>query len=229
MSDARTEWEKQLPTEIAYWNAVIGGTYNNKERVDAFQKRVRGDYDFPAHLRRLLPQEPAGTYRILDVGAGPHTVIGLNGAPQALEIAAVDPLAEEYAKLMANHGVTPSVPTTKGTAEGVAQMFPANAFDIVYSRNALDHSFDPLTALRGMAHVCRPGGTVYLEGTVNEGVSQNYQGLHFWNFMPVDNDLVIWNRAAAHSVSRMLGDQVKVNAKSHEGRWYQVTMRKMSA
>lgn len=229
MTDAKAEWEKQLPTEIAYWDAVIGGTLNNKERVDAFQKRVRGSYDFPPHLRRLLPQAQSGGYRILDVGAGPHTVIGLVGAPPELEIAAVDPLAEEYARLMSNHGVTPSVPTRKGTAEDVAQMFAANSFDIVYSRNALDHSFDPLTALRGMAHVCRPGGTVYLEGTVNEGVSQGYQGLHFWNFMPVDTDLVVWNKTTAHSVGRMLGEQVKVNAKAHEGRWYQVTIRKVNA
>jgi ubiquinone/menaquinone biosynthesis C-methylase UbiE len=127
---------------------------------------------------------------------------------------------------MARHGVAPHVPNIKGSAEDVASMFAADSFDLVYSRNALDHSFDPITALAAMTAVCKPGGHVYLEGAINEGVNANYTGLHFWNFMPVDGDLVIWNRTTARSMSRLLGSRVMLEAKARDGQWYEVTIAK---
>lgn len=228
MSGVKTEWEKQLPTELAFWDAVIGGTHSNKDWVSSFRGRARGEYEFPAHLKPLLPAG-AAMVRILDVGAGPHSVIGLTGAPAWVEITAVDPLADEYARIMAKHGVTPRVPNTKGSAEDIASMFAADSFDLVYSRNALDHSFDPAAALEAMTKVCKPGGHIYLEGSINEGVNENYHGLHFWNFMPVDDDLVIWNKTSARSMGRMLGSRVRLDANARDGKWYQVTIKKLGA
>src|SRR5215475_10525269 len=81
-------------------------------------------------------------------------------------------------------------------------------FDLVYSRNALDHAYDPIRVTREMTKLCQTSGSVFFEGNVNESCREYGVGLHRWNFMPVDNgDLVVWQMdKTAMSLRSALGE-----------------------
>jgi SAM-dependent methyltransferase len=113
-----------------------------------------------AALRLLVEWSGAGpSDTVLDVACGPGLVAvafarvtahatGLDLTPAMLE------RARAYA---AEQGVT-NVTWQQG--EALPLPYPDAAFSIVTSRFAFHHFLDPLAALREMARVCAPGGTV---------------------------------------------------------------------
>jgi SAM-dependent methyltransferase len=107
------------------------------------------------HLRVHAP--PGAEVSILDVGAGPMTFLPKAWVTRTVRITAIDPLAEEYAALLRQGGVTPPVPTTKGRAEALREMFAESQFDCAFTRNAFEQFADPLLGLRQMLAVVKPG------------------------------------------------------------------------
>lgn len=216
-------WNDNIHTEVAYWQQIISGEYRNKDWVAAFKQRSSGQYPWPSHLTPYL--EPGRTNLILDVGAGPSSTVGPIGAPEDFKLTAIDPLASEYDELLGRYDVTPWVRTQFGKAEEL-EAEGWRDFDLVYSRNALDHSYDPLRAISQMILACKVGGHVYFEGEVNEGVNEKYHGLHQWNFLPLENgDLVVWNKSTAQSLRSHLNNH-EVEAIRNEG-WCKVAIRRL--
>jgi SAM-dependent methyltransferase len=129
----------------------------------------------------LLPAEKA-EITILDVGAGPLTVLGKTAPGKKLMITAVDPLADEYDRLLAKYGTRPIVRTRRSAAERLTKHFPADSFDLCYARNCLDHAVDPVRAITQMVEAAKPGCHVLLEHHPNEAENNDYMGLHHWNF-----------------------------------------------
>ena len=62
----------------------------------------------------------------------------------------------------------------------MSNLFDENQFDIVYSRNSIDHTFNPIKCIQEMVRVSN--NHVILEHKLNEGIVECYQGLHQWNF-----------------------------------------------
>jgi SAM-dependent methyltransferase len=120
----------------------------------------------------------------------------------------IDVMAVPFAELLRKHNLAPPVSPVFGTAEGVAEQFPAGHFDIVMSRNALDHVRDPFKALQAMLTVTKPDGCVVVWGHVNEGEAENYRGYHQWNFCWEDGDFIIWRPGHRQSVRALLGPGV---------------------
>lgn len=56
--------------------------------------------------------------------------------------------------------------------------YPANQFDVVHCRNALDHTKDALAAVKEMVRICKPGGLVYIKCWLDQ---KNTKGHHFWS------------------------------------------------
>lgn len=218
-SSVEAAWRDGLKNEVAYWETIISGRFPKPKIIEEFANRRDGRMQFPVHLTPYL--KPGAVTRILDVGSGPITSLGTANAPSEVEIVAIDPLADEYNALMAKHDTKPKISTAKGQAEDLTVY--AGQFDLVHSRNALDHSSDPLKGLQEMLRACKPDGAVWISGYCNEAVRSKYQGLHQWNFMPVDNgDLVIWREGEGYSVRKALGS-AKVTAKGTT--WYTVEIR----
>src|ERR1700754_1134326 len=106
----------------------------------------------------LLPDLGPDT-RLLDVGCGPGTitadlaarvgqVTAAENAPAALDAARAE---------VARQGRT----NVEFAVEDVhALSFADDTFDVVHAHQVLQHVVDPVTALREMARVCRPGGVV---------------------------------------------------------------------
>jgi len=162
---------------------------------------------------------------VLDAGAGPLTMLGKVLDSHELEIVPVDPLAAAYRVLLEEHHVVPPVPTIYGHAENLLAAFTENSFDLVYARNSIDHSFDPVRAIRQMLAVARPACFVFLTHARNEGLRMGYQGLHQWNFDLEGGHLILWNPKRRVDLTREFHDLAEMHGSLHEG-WVNVRLRK---
>ncbi len=225
--DAKAIWAKALPEELRFWEGIISGTSKHQNYVQNFRRRASGVDEIAPHLVEYLEGKDIDSFEILDVGAGPHSVIGSLFRGKRLRVSAIDPLADQYNELISAAQIIPAIPTVAGEAENLAAIFPGKKFDLVYSRNALDHVYDAVAALQAMVNVCAPGGVVFIEGSSNEAVKQRFAGLHQWNFMPVDGDLVIWKLDFHRSMKCHLQGYSSLRAEGTS--WYKVEIIKRPA
>ena len=136
------------------------------------------------------------------------TRLGKKCPGRVLHITAVDPLAAEYDRILASHRITPLVRTAAGEAGGVGKQFGPDRFDLVYCRNAMDHGYDPMAGIRNCVEVVKPGCFVTLFHFTDEGVYEQYEGLHQWNFNVEAGRFVIWNPSTKIDVAAELGESV---------------------
>ena len=181
-------WTQGIESEVAFWRqwfASKGG-----EWPDDYATRLDPRLplqDFFAELR------PAGAhFRILDVGSGPLTFVGKTLEGVQVEVVAVDALADAYTRIIDEAGVVPPVRVQRCDTECLTDLFPPMSFDVSYARNTLDHSYDPVLAIRKMLEVTKPGGFVLLEHYQNEAAAENYSGLHQLNLEAHPKGLRIW-------------------------------------
>ncbi|UGS38736.1 hypothetical protein DSM104329_05166 [Capillimicrobium parvum] len=213
---SRERWEDGLDTEVRFWRAYLR---HNLEPGGPGHYRVDPDWSLEedAVLAPVVAGLDGDRVRILDVGAGPLTVLGKRCPGKAVEIAAIDPLAEAYDRLLAEAGIDPLVRTRAGHGEQVAELFAPASFDVAYSSNALDHGYDPAAAIAAMVAVVRPGGAVVLRHARNEGETQRYLGLHQWNLDARDGELVVWRPGEERNVSRELAGRARGDVRVQDG------------
>jgi SAM-dependent methyltransferase len=156
--------------------------------------------------------------RILDVGAGPISRVGNTYPHKSIALVAVDPLADEYRRLLSEARVDPYVRTSAAHGERLLDTFAPETFDIVYAVNSVDHSYDPVRIIRNMVALVRPDGVALLRHVRNEGEHRRYSGLHQWNLEPSeDGDLIVWNAVVRASMREVLGDEAIVEAWEEDG------------
>ena len=155
-------------------------------------------------IQQLLAASPSQPLRILEVGAGPVTVMGHIHPQRQVEITPTDLLASRYARILKRHGIVPPLPTVFADAERLTEQFGENRFDLVFATNRIDHTADPLRALQQMVAVTKPGGNVLMYHDVDEAERQDYAGLHRWNLAERGGDFMVWNRAQSFNVSEVL-------------------------
>jgi len=163
-------------------------------------------------MQRELDRHPTEHVSILDVGAGPLTSLGYRYPGKTLSIVPVDPLADEYDRLLRDARLVPPIRTIRVAGEDLPGHFGPQKFDIAYACNALDHSADPLRIISNMVAVVRPGGVVVLRHKRNEGEQARYGGLHQWNFDVADGRLLLWNKAGVVDVGSALEGRAVVTA-----------------
>lgn len=225
-------WEE----ELAFWDHWLATKgFNWPEDY-----RRKSDPEAPVLIpRRFLPGAARSPLRflpgrrptisILDVGAGPLSLVGTRLRGVAVELVAVDPLAEEYNELLARHGVEAPVPTRPAAAEALVEAFGDARFDLVYCQNALDHSAEPMRGLEQMTRVVKPGCWVVLKHTVDEAETEEYSQLHDWNFNVDSGRFVIWNLAERIYPDEHLplAERVEAGLSEEDGyRWVRVAVRR---
>lgn len=100
-----------------------------------------------------------GGQRLLDVGCGPGTITA-DLAERVGEVVAIDSAAAAVAEARrfgADRGLTN---VEYQVADVFALPFHDGSFDVVHAHQVLQHVADPVTALRELRRVCRPGGVV---------------------------------------------------------------------
>jgi SAM-dependent methyltransferase len=214
----RVLWRRRAGSEVDFWADWLAGAPGTEQWAD--DRRLRLD---PATeirdpiVRAELDRSPADEISIIDVGAGPLTRLGYCFPGKTLQIVAVDPLAEDYDRLLREANLEPPVRTIAVAGEALLEHFGSRTFAIAYASNALDHSADPLGIISNMVALVRPGGVVLLRHKRNEGASAQYGGLHQWNFDVVDEDLVVWNNAVSVNVGAALAGRASTTAWIEDG------------
>jgi len=201
----RLWWRSRTSSEVDFWAGWLVGAPGTEQWASDREARLDPDTTIRDPLVRAeLERNPAEEVSILDVGAGPVTRLGYRYPGKKLTIVPVDPLADEYDRLLRDAKLDPPIRTVRVAGEALAEHFGSRRFDIAYATNSLDHSADPFTIISNMAAVVRVGGVVLLRHKRNEGDSARYGGLHQWNFDVVDDGLVIWNNAIQVNVGAAL-------------------------
>ncbi|HEV2637307.1 MAG TPA: methyltransferase domain-containing protein [Actinocrinis sp.] len=145
----------------------------------------------------LLPHLHAGQ-SVLDVGCGPGTIttdlaaLVAPGRVTGLDYAAG--ILEQARLTAAEAGLTDRIEFVQGDVHALD--FPDDAFDVVHAHQVLQHVGDPVTALREMRRVCKPGGVVAVRDS-------DYAGF-FW--YPEDPRLTSWQELY-HKVARANGGE----------------------
>lgn len=212
----REAWSAKLGDEARHWREVIqtgGGAY-----AEDWAARFDPKTDLQNEIRALLPDEPI--VRILDVGAGPATTVGKIWPGHHVMVTPIDPLAIVYGAELGRRGLFPPVLTTLGEAEQLAADYAPDSFDLVYSRNAIDHGHDPIAAISGMLYVAP---LAYLVQSVREGSANGYAGLHRWDFWVEEGALMLEGDGERVDVGRRLGANVETRV---DGRWIHAVLRR---
>jgi SAM-dependent methyltransferase len=183
--------------EVEYWRGVLGALKRGTAS-EQLKKQHQSLLDPETELERSIAEElPSGAegqpWNVLDVGCGPLTVLGKRVGGRRLKITGVDPLADQYKAMLGEIGVKPPFESRKGFGEEVNRYFPHQHFDLVYSRNALDHSQQPHIAIKSMIQVAKPGAAIWVNVNRNEAINASYNGLHSWNFDTLFDTVVLWN------------------------------------
>jgi len=231
--NTKFQWYRGIPAEVLFWDKYFR-TKGLKWHVN-YENRIDPTFPLQDHVRELLPQR--SEIYILDVGAGPITVLGKKCAGKSIHITAVDALADEYDKILRHYQIEPPVKTHKLDAEKLTTHFAPNTFDLVYACNSIDHSYNPEQAILEMVSVVKPGCYVLLEHAVDEGESERYSGLHQWNFsINPDREFIIRSRNSKINMTRKFAklfsttsetEQVIVADSRERKIWLTTTMRKI--
>lgn len=201
------KWFEGLDFELNFWSNWLG-TKGGPWPED-YRARLNPNKPFDQLVENAIPDTGSREIEILDVGSGPITSLGYVCKKFDIRITAVDPLADAYSVLLQNAGVTAPITTQKCFGENLLNYFGDRHFDVCHSRNALDHSMNPLVALRAMAQLLRPGGLMYVRVHKNEGENAHYSGLHNWNFDKDEmNNFVLWRASEHYRINEELSDLV---------------------
>lgn len=214
----RLWWRARKRDEVQFWSAWLVGAPGTEQWSADREARLAPDTEIRDPLvREELERSPDEEISILDVGAGPVTSLGFRYPGKALTIVPVDPLADEYDRLLRDAGLDPPIRTIRVAGEALLERFGSGRFDIAYACNALDHSADPLRIISNMVAVVRPGGVVLLRHKRNEGEQARYGGLHQWNFDVAGGSLLLWNDAARLDVGAALAERADTAAWTSPG------------
>jgi len=188
---SKTKWGGGLKNEVDFWDDYF--RTKGLQWPESYSMRLDPEAPLQPRPAALLPDR--AEVHILDVGAGPLTHLGKVHAGKSLRITAVDPLADQYDRILKKYNVVPPIRTQKLAAEKLVKWFKPASFDLVFARNCIDHSYNPEHAILQMISVAKPGGYVLLEHFPNEAENEAYAGLHQWNFsMSSDGDFVIGSK-----------------------------------
>ena len=186
----KAKWQKGKATTLSFY----------KSKLPLKTKSFNHKFELPDYFNQLINGKKEVV--IAELGAGMFCTIGSTWKTAKVKIYPSDILADEYNQILKNHGIDPFMLVEKQDMDKLT--YPDNFFDIVHCCNALDHTFNPIKAIKEMYRICKPDGFIYLRHAVNVGKRQNYNGLHLWNLeLDQSNDLIIWNPESQYSLRSM--------------------------
>jgi len=124
--------------------------------------RLERKVDAHAWVQRYLAQRVRGGMEVLCVGCGPGSILREVVALDAsIQGTGMDISADRVEEAKRRNQGNLRLNFVRGDAQVMS--FPAERFDLVYSRMLLEYLKDKEGAVREMARVCKRGGTVLLQ------------------------------------------------------------------
>ncbi|TDK42211.1 class I SAM-dependent methyltransferase [Antarcticimicrobium luteum] len=185
-------WKDRAKNEAQFWRHWVrssGGKW-----PEDFENRTNPNAPLINEITTFL--DDLGTDRnapveILDIGSGPLSILGYVSPEREARLTLIDPLADVYNQILDNAGVEGVPRPRTGFFETAPGALGENKFDIVWCRNSLDHSIDPLLGLHNLIAMCKVGGGIILRFHPNEAEGGGYEGLHQWNLDKRDDRMVL--------------------------------------
>lgn len=219
-------WRCSLRSELDFWRSFFASKALDYE---GFERRLDPDAKLQdsavAEQLDELPERDS-PFKILDVGAGPVTSLGRVHHGKRLDIVAIDALANRYDRLLKELSIVPAVRTVQCDGERLLALVAPNSFDLVFSRNAIDHGYNPMLIILNMVQAVKSGCTVVLKHGRNEGEQSRYKGLHQWNFTTRGDRFILWNHRITWDVTSELRGRATVKS-FMEGDWLVTVCRKL--
>jgi SAM-dependent methyltransferase len=181
--------------EVSFWQnwfEECGGKYHEDYMIRTTKERRKEV--FPEFLEPFLADlesKTKGQLKVLDVGSGPISVLAWGHEIGLFSLMCLDALGSEYDKLFKKHRISPPTPISNGYGE---QINFEGEFDIVFTRNALDHCVSPKKVFRNMVRAVREGGYVIIGTAIDEGAAQNWSGGHQHSLNMEGFDLILSDR-----------------------------------
>ena len=204
LADHRALWNQGIGSEIRFWEEWIGKLAQDRSITDRLDESRPLQPTLCRLLAQASPTPAAAPLEVLDLGSGPLTSLGRSWPGRSVRITAADPLAPHYNAALDKGRIVPLSRPIEAQAEKLDAVFRESSFDLVTAINSLDHSYDPLRAIRQAVRVVKPGHYVLLANERNEGENEAYAGLHQWNFALEQGDFILWSKAARHNVTQAL-------------------------
>jgi len=113
--------------------------------------------------------------KIADIGSGPYPTTGQLLPGVKVELYHSD--LRGFENFWNNNQTVPLYPIEVQDMEELT--YEDNFFDIVHCVNALDHTKDALSAVKEMIRVCKPGGWVYVDCSLNQHSVRKKK--HYWD------------------------------------------------
>lgn len=195
-------WQLGKFHEKQYWDKYIKN-YKRKP-FDQMKLKLDPDLELQEYVYKCLPNNLTDNISILDVGAGPLTILGKKYQGKSIGLRAVDPLASDYNRIFEKYAIDRPVITEYCEAEQLLSKFKKNQFEIVHARNSLDHGYEPMESIKQMVEIVKPGHYVIIKNYINEAEHACYQGMHQWNFSIQNNRYMVWNSLAKYDVQEEL-------------------------
>jgi len=221
-------WSKGLADELRFWDGWLRTRGADRYRPEEFARLLDPEEPLSAYHRSLIDPIVQSEVRILDVGAGPVTMLGKTHPTKQLVIVPVDVLANEFDALLAKYHIIPPVRTVFAEAEKLTERFSENSFDLVNARNSIDHTHDPLEAIKQMLRCVKENHIIAMDHVENEGKKNHYRGLHQWNFTIERGEFVVRGKGRVINVSRELASsgEVECSRRQDLATWVTVHVKK---
>lgn len=217
------KWEELLSEEARFWRHRL------QKVDDAIRERLAVH---KRHISRTitdtLPPDLDGPIRILDAGSGPLTTIATHWPGKEVELFATDVLGDEYRQILTELGIEAPYPPAQCGFEELPKRFPNDYFDFANAANCLDHCADPISAVRAIVAVLKPGRVLRLHHHYDVGEMQRYRGLHQWNLNHEEGDVVVWNKAGKRFLSQEL-PEIDVSGVYEMGDTFAANLKKAGA
>ena len=195
-------WYRHIQNSI-YW-------HSQKSEGLFLEDELRREIINIPHLRKQQ------TLNIIDLGCGPISTLGTKDNKYKINLLGVDPLTNFYTEILDKHYLSRPHPAINMECENIGDIADS-LFDVVFSRNALDHSESPDLILEGAKKICKNNGLIHIRMYENEATSVGYNGLHQWDATCADNDVIMSSKTynRKFSISSILGKLKITNGQSN--------------
>lgn len=211
------KWINGIPYEKAFWNNVYRwkATFEAMMRWANYNKVISLE-EFDANTFLISRKSNP---KVLDVGCGMSYATGnyieQNNAKKILDIHYIDPLANEFNRILKRYHK--NLPTIEfGMVEFLSALVPEKDVDLIIIQNALDHSAMPVKGIFEAFAILSIGGILYLNHHPNEAETEQYKGFHQFNIDEDKGTLIIWNKSEKYVINELLGNHAKIKVCRHE-------------
>jgi len=186
----KSNWSSYITTKGLSFHIA-----NIKENKRKLEKYWSPTYPINNRIEKEIQRLKNTRIRLLDVGCGPFPKSGVSHENYIIDRTLVDALANDYHKLLKDNSIdTNGQKIICCDVEEIEERFISCSFDIIYSKNTLDHTYNPIKAISSLINLLVNDGVIILEHYVKEGEYTNYFGLHQWDFFIENESFYISNK-----------------------------------